>query len=162
MSAPANAVTDDPGAWVRPLPLHHSHVVKSIPYFYCAKCGREKPFSWTYAFCTETGDLLCLAHELNWRLCRRCRQPRHNSQFAPGHTQYQCHNTICDECRVGDTPQREPLQMVCAHCRNPFTAKRSDARFCSGRCRTAAHRAVTAQKPDSSDISRHTEAGEVA
>jgi hypothetical protein len=30
----------------------------------------------------------------------------------------------------------------CARCRQPFTAKRKDARFCSTRCQVAAHRSA--------------------
>jgi hypothetical protein len=37
---------------------------------------------------------------------------------------------------------RRALPMFpCAHCGQEFTPSRSDARFCSGRCRVAAHRA---------------------
>jgi hypothetical protein len=31
--------------------------------------------------------------------------------------------------------------VICQACRNPFTPRRSTARFCGGRCRVAAHRA---------------------
>lgn len=37
----------------------------------------------------------------------------------------------------------EPRQRTCAQCGAPFSASRSDARYCSGRCRVAAHRART-------------------
>ena len=43
------------------LPLHERTIVKTILYFYCSKCRREKPFSWHYAHCTESGDLVCCA-----------------------------------------------------------------------------------------------------
>jgi hypothetical protein len=33
------------------------------------------------------------------------------------------------------------MPFACAHCGEPFTPARSDARYCSGRCRVAAHRA---------------------
>ena len=31
-------------------------------------------------------------------------------------------------------------QLTCHHCGTPFQAQRCDARYCSGRCRTAAYR----------------------
>jgi hypothetical protein len=139
------AVTDEPDPRAS-LPLHHRQVWKTVPYFYCSKCGTEQQFTWTGTNCTETGELLCrlCSYRLSqgnghnwWRVCRRCRQPRRaGSQFNLVYPP--CSNTICDECRSDS--HHQPLQLVCAHCRNPFTAKRSDARFCSGRCRTAAHR----------------------
>lgn len=41
-----------------------------------------------------------------------------------------------------------PLNRSCAHCAETFLASRRDARFCSNRCRQAAHRLrVTASTP---------------
>jgi endogenous inhibitor of DNA gyrase (YacG/DUF329 family) len=186
MSAPPNPVTDETftregnfeplhrpvtDVFREPpfLPLHHRQVWKTVAYFYCSKCGREKQFSWFDAFCTQSGELLCLActsafnfdkDKTGWKLCRRCRRPRRvgkDSQFTYPYVQYPDHNTICDECRSVNWPAREPLQAVCARCGKPFTAKRSDARFCSGRCRTAAHRAVTAENADLPQSSRNTD-----
>ena len=37
--------------------------------------------------------------------------------------------------------RRPPHNMVCIRCKAAFTAKRSDARYCGGACRVAAHRA---------------------
>ena len=36
----------------------------------------------------------------------------------------------------------------CAHCGEPFEAKRSDALYCSGACRIAAHRGVTTSEEE--------------
>jgi hypothetical protein len=124
------------------LPLYQrveSRTVRS-QYFYCADCGCESRFSWPSAFCTETGELVCCSSK--FRLCRRCRQPRRLEQFG-SELLWPCESTICNGCRV--TPTRQPLQ--CAHCGNPFAPTRSDARFCSGRCRTAAHRARREVEP---------------
>jgi len=122
------------------LPLHHRTVWKTVAYFYCAKCGSEGRFSWLYAHCTESGELLCLFHGLptGWKLCRRCRQPRRTGRED---SQFTGSQTVCDGCK-GKINQYEPLQMVCVHCETGFTATRSDAKFCSAKCRTAAHRAT--------------------
>lgn len=40
------------------------------------------------------------------------------------------------------------LWTECAHCGDPFAAQRISARYCSGRCRVAAHRA----RPDMADV----------
>lgn len=117
------------------LPLHERTIVKTILYFYCSKCRREKPFSWHYAHCTESGDLVCCA-STGLKLCRRCRRPRRTRD------QFTASQTVCDGCPGPHADPRDPLQVACAHCATNFTAKRSDARFCSAKCRTAAHRAT--------------------
>jgi hypothetical protein len=55
--------------------------------------------------------------------------------------------TCSDRCRqrvwraMNPTEPAEPTERPCEHCGEPFEARRRDARYCSGRCRTAAHRA---------------------
>lgn len=46
---------------------------------------------------------------------------------------------LCQECQ---RQEQEPRTAVCAYCDGAFTPARRDARYCSGRCRTAAHRAL--------------------
>jgi hypothetical protein len=41
------------------------------------------------------------------------------------------------------------LSLRCHYCRERIEASRSDAKYCSGRCRTAAWRARAKQRPDS-------------
>ena len=45
---------------------------------------------------------------------------------------------LCAACRHASRPDEA---RTCDHCAETFTSSRSDARYCSGRCRTAAHRA---------------------
>jgi hypothetical protein len=136
------AVTDGTYRYEPSLPLHQRRVQvpKTVTYFYCPKCGREERFSWFRAYCTESGELVCLGCSLpgRWRLCH-CRQPCRVDQFGTKGL-WPCESSICNDCRSGNKT-RQPLQAMCAHCGEIFAAKRSDARFCSGRCRTATHRA---------------------
>jgi hypothetical protein len=152
MTAALHAVTDEKFRNEPLLPLHHRAVtvVKTVSYFYCSKCGGEERFMWSTAHCTETGELICdriACGRTCWKLCRRCRQPRrYPDQFTASYLGPPGIPTICNECCV-QKPEREPLQVACVHCGKPFTANRSDARFCSGRCRTAAHRAEKRSTP---------------
>ena len=122
---------------VASLPLYQRTISRTVTFFYCSKCGREKPFSWHYAHCTESGDLVCCA-ATGWKLCRRCQQPR---QRRGAENQFTISETVCDGCPGPHADMGDPLQLVCSHCATSFTARRSDAKFCSGKCRTAAHRA---------------------
>ena len=84
------------------------------------------------------------------------------SSFAPAplwiHRRYSRLHFCCQECAGAfeDTRRerhnarrrqkraeaaREPL--ACENCGEPFTPRRSDARYCSTRCRVAAHRAIS-------------------
>lgn len=126
------------------LPLHERVETVRRRYFYCSTCRREQRFGWTSAYCTEAGELLCFScsyerrrrGDEQLRLCRQCRQPRHVLSDFPYPA---CSQTVCNGCRI--EKKRQPLP--CGHCGKPFTPKRSDARYCSGRCRTAAHRCRT-------------------
>jgi len=54
-------------------------------------------------------------------------------------------------------PQRNQyywVQLECQHCRQMFNSKRIHRRYCSGRCRVAAHRQATLEK-----ISAHAREG---
>lgn len=37
--------------------------------------------------------------------------------------------------------KKQPVHTVCLHCKQSFLPKRRDAKYCSGKCRVAAHRA---------------------
>jgi hypothetical protein len=52
--------------------------------------------------------------------------------------------------REGGARRVPPHVKTCDRCAAEFTAKRSDARFCSPRCRTAAHRAEQAGRVETS------------
>jgi hypothetical protein len=77
--------------------------------------------------------------------CDRCgdgKYPRsliRYSRFAEGqfcHSCYQAVRRAALHC--------EPVPMLCASCGQSFTPIRSDARYCSARCRQRAHRSQTA------------------
>ena len=141
--------------------LHERTISRTVTFFYCSKCAREKRFTWQDAYCTEAGELLCTIcapalawdkDKIGWKLCRRCRRPRRtglgpDTEFTwtrayapPAYVEYANHNTICNECRSLGSKRTEPLPLVCVRCGDTFTAKRSDAKYCSSRCRTATHR----------------------
>ncbi|GFH00018.1 hypothetical protein MHIP_05010 [Mycolicibacterium hippocampi] len=151
---------------LRGLPLSLRRETRIVGHFTCSACPREEKFRWLYARCTAEGALLCNhcalqwhvgGRYVGWRLCRRCREPRwvgdERSQFTLSPVAYAINRTICDRC-VSEDRRTVAVTTECAQCRNPFTAKRSDARFCSGRCRTAAHRAVTATSAQSGTSTR--------
>jgi hypothetical protein len=55
---------------------------------------------------------------------------------------------LCDDCqrlernwKNAERRRLSPESRTCAQCGETFAPKRSDARFCSTRCRVAAHRA---------------------
>ena len=61
-----------------------------------------------------------------------------------------CKKLVCRDRYFSHTKAKN-LTVDCEHCGEPFVQKRSDSRFCSSRCRVAAHRAskcaaVTATK----------------
>jgi len=132
----------------KPLPLHQRTELVRVKrtYFYCTKCHREHRFSWFTAYCNEAAELLCMSCRCggpDLRLCRRCHQPRQLDRFGTA-GQWPCQSSTCHECLRGSPATKEPLQRECecSHCETTFTAGRSDAKFCSPRCRTAAHRAA--------------------
>lgn len=163
MSDHTTVVTASHGISAGVLPLRERTEIVVRTYFRCTNCRVEQRFSWHSVYCTENGALLCFscapvrAHDrdgIGWRLCRRCRQPRrtglgpdtdftwYGAYLPPAYTQYPDGNTICNACRRLGSKRAEPLQVVCLRCETTFIAKRSDAKFCSAKCRTAAHRAA--------------------
>lgn len=119
--------------------------------FHCGRCGRYV-YMGRYPYCNEDGtELYCLScgwdaqhHRVPgqpteyrptlWRYCRRG-----GHVYWPGDAL----STKCSESHA--KPRQKPRvqhdPMPCAHCGEDFTPKRSDARYCSGKCRVAAHRA---------------------
>jgi hypothetical protein len=100
----------------------------------CSKCGESYWLRW-YVACDETGqDLYCrnctLDSEFFW--CRRGQHVISGGWQAIQPDRERGHATI--------KPKPDHTR-ACAHCGQTFTPKRSDARYCSGRCRVAAHRA---------------------
>jgi len=88
----------------------------------------------TYYFLTELRRTRCL----------NCRRPMRvfDRFFAP--------RFCCDDCRKAVRLARNAVRRrvrhepkTCLKCHNSFVPTRSDARFCSGRCRQAYHRELT-------------------
>ena len=52
-----------------------------------------------------------------------------------------CQKLVYSDRYFGHTKAKN-LTVDCEHCDEPFVQKRSDSRFCSSRCRVAAHRAT--------------------
>jgi hypothetical protein len=71
------------------------------------------------------------------RLAERRRQIRRASALAGWLSSYLDGEARRAARRKGP---RAPHALACQWCSRPFAAKRSDARFCSGSCRVAAHR----------------------
>jgi hypothetical protein len=78
------------------------------------------------------------------RYCEHCGEPFYFGWKGNGlHIRY-----CCGECRWDADGERRHarrarprLPRPCMRCGETFTPARSDARYCSGRCRVAAHRA---------------------
>lgn len=88
--------------------------------------------------------LVCREHateaERRNRWCDRCQRVKDCDEFdhvldARGRPKPLRWRRSCRDCL---TPP--PRVYECEHCHAPFEPWRSDARFCSGRCRVAAHR----------------------
>jgi hypothetical protein len=76
-------------------------------------------------------------------ICEYCGAPIPKAQIFPMAYRLRYHaackrkvDRARQAARIGD-----PLSLTCAHCAGGFIAKRKDAKYCSTRCRTAAHRA---------------------
>ena len=78
------------------------------------------------------GEIVCWRHateeERRNRWCGRCERALDKDEFD--------RPMICRSCSTRAAHQRS-----CEHCGIEFVPARKDARFCSGRCRVAAHRA---------------------
>ena len=131
---------------IRYMRVHSSHpqvekveVVKYAYVFTCAECRRE--FYVGRARVQADGTLRCF--ECNDRRgdgfmwCPHCRTAKSFREFEPDRIDAGRHQW-CLECVAVDGDEAR----CCARCGSEFTPKRSDARFCSGRCRVAAHRSV--------------------
>src|SRR5215203_1298838 len=113
----------------------------------CAKCGRTQRLDFKTP-CDEEGLRL---------YCPWCAPQR--IKTIPGHDWtrpkfWWCRNGQHVVALIGRNPRTgseifEPCKhhakadptRECEHCSQPFTPSRYDARYCSGRCRVAAHRA---------------------
>ena len=132
--------------------------------FTCAKCGAD--FYLRGSHTQPDGSLVCWSciddddRRSNRIWCPGCKRALPREQFIyvppedpdtedgqrilalramftrPGYIEYE---TLCEECRAKPKPTT-----ICAKCGQAFTPRRSDAKFCSGRCRVAAHRAGSA------------------
>jgi hypothetical protein len=84
------------------------------------------------------------AHLLHKRTCQVCGQPYlgHNldEEIAPFYCSVTCRTEAKRLRRVAARVPKKPIR--CAECSERFMPQRSTARFCSTRCRVAAHRAV--------------------
>jgi hypothetical protein len=133
--------------------------------FDCAGCGHN--FYLSAAVTQPDGTLLCrlcsdVADTRRFALvwCPGCKRsfPREQfvrllKQWTTGMTEekvremrasraneyWTTYEMLCEECRA--TPPEPKPTRECERCGNEFTPGRSDARFCSGRCRVAHHRA---------------------
>lgn len=103
--------------------------------FSCPGCKRD--WYLASALAQPDGSLMCpdcrSDADLVW--CPGCQRSLPAAAFRG----YPALDRLCADCR-----HAEPAFRSCARCGVPFTARRSDARYCSTRCRVAAHRAADA------------------
>jgi hypothetical protein len=107
--------------------------------YYCAECGGLKKLGW-YAPTDEKGErLYCVVHAPQREGADgRWPEPafwwcRHGQHVVT--ERKACH-------KIGHPEPKPELDRTrsCERCGEEFTPKRSDARYCSVRCRVAAHR----------------------
>jgi hypothetical protein len=113
--------------------------------FQCAQC--QDTFYVRGAHVQADGSLRCrkcsqikgLADAVDW--CPLCREAKPYRAFEPDdHPSRRGYRARwCLECAAAQKESASPAK-VCEHCGNEFLPARRDARFCSGRCRVAAHR----------------------
>ncbi|GAB6987922.1 hypothetical protein JCM10369A_44520 [Nocardioides pyridinolyticus] len=90
---------------------------------------------------TAEWTVIGLSHmpRMSLSLCRSCERrlnPKPRKNYRTG--RYECRPV--NRTRPG-RKSRARTNAMCRHCTGSFAAKRSDARYCSGRCREAARRA---------------------
>lgn len=106
--------------------------------FDCAVCGEG--FYIRDAIVQRDGSLQCrecsTTDRRGYRWCPECRQAKPPAEFFRDNWA-QCSD--CWDARLHPAP----IVNVCERCGAEFTPARRDARFCSGRCRVAAHRALS-------------------
>jgi hypothetical protein len=100
--------------------------------------------AWRRCFPTPRNCVYLPAHGMQ-HVCRVCGE----LFFGYGRTRIcsdRCARTRRKETHVYSKVPRKPVEhdpRPCDHCHHNFIPTRRDARFCSGRCRVAAHRAGT-------------------
>jgi hypothetical protein len=129
--------------------VHQSHpqlqkveVVHTAYIFECPGCGEE--FYVRAAWVQPDGSLKCprcddTTRTRSFRWCPLCQQAKPWREFERDPRD---HHPRCLDCASAGT-QAPPQPKTCDHCGTEFTPTRTDARFCSGRCRIAAHRQIT-------------------
>jgi hypothetical protein len=131
--------------------VHRSHpqvydrlIMQTVVVFDCAQCGET--FYIRSAYVQGDGSLRCFRCSEHGRgvieycWCPQCRKTKPFNEFEPRAASAERHRW-CLEC-VAAMKEAESLTRACDQCGSEFTPTRRDARFCSGRCRVAAHRAV--------------------
>lgn len=92
-------------------------------------------FQTTCPQCGHDAADLCRTDSLIQRLCRNCRLDHHRAM----------HRNAAKRRRRVNGEVTTPLMKACETCGEMFFVKRSTARFCSTKCRVAAHRSKVAK-----------------
>ncbi|PBC57039.1 hypothetical protein CJ177_15815 [Rhodococcus sp. ACPA1] len=123
-------------------------VTHTVPAFECTYCDALTELADGHV--ESSGRLCCRDCHYSssfggWRdgthlWCPRCRTAKPQGAFD--HRPF-VHYPVCRDCETAAAARaaRRPPTVACAHCSGEFTPARSDARYCSTRCRVAAHRA---------------------
>jgi|GEM_PF-5522277 len=148
-------MSSDPTSRLRLHPQVRQTYIKSYEprTFACLRCEAE--FYLRGARPLADGTLVCPrcfveadAHDLRW--CAKCEQMLPSEEFALDEFAQKLSRSLGapqrwhKACRACRTPERPDRTRACDHCGESFTPMRDHARFCSGRCRVAAHRKATA------------------
>ena len=125
--------------------VYEMEIVTYVSVFDCRGCGRGSERV-AYAVVQPDGSLFChwcavragtarIADRLDWcPVCKTAKPAGRWSRFSDERQCPECASKCADE-------RAAELVGTCAHCAARFTRARRNARYCSGRCRVAAHRA---------------------
>jgi hypothetical protein len=104
---------------------------------YCHDCAPTKPVE-----CVDYRSERGTSEAVAWLWCRRGQHVLDVTGVGLGTSPHGfpkvgLRTASCDHSK----PKPERTKIICAHCGETFVPSRSDARYCSGRCRVAANRA---------------------
>jgi len=130
--------------------VHRSHpqireaeIVVTALVFDCAQCGETDTVR---GACVQAdGSLRCTRCDNAkprefYRWCPQCKQAK-RWQAQEFESRRDAHERGRHQWCASCAAEQQNMTRCCERCAHEFTAKRRDARFCSTRCRVAAHRA---------------------
>lgn len=118
-------------------PAIHEVYIPTLAY-HCSVCDHGPLKTTRLIPATAEGDLVCRKHwDRKYWWCQN-----HGGHLVDAYAAWEAGNRWKEKC-PGPDPKPTPTP-TCQHCGEDFIPKRSDAKFCSSKCRVAAHRGARA------------------